>query len=126
VCSDRLTVASAPFRPPLLEIPYERITAFDFQGGARTRGGGCIGGGFGFAGAAQGILAVSLLNSLTTRTEGDSVVRISAIDGEIYLHHGGILPDMLRTAFGPAVNAVLARSSRANMDAQSARPPKST
>jgi hypothetical protein len=118
VCRDRLTVASVPFRPPLREIPYERITAFDFQGGARTRGGGFIGGGFGFEGAAKGILAATVLNTLTMRTEVNSVVRISAIDGEIYLHHGGILPEMLRTAFGPAVNAVSARSSRPNTDAR--------
>jgi hypothetical protein len=90
----------------MIELPYTHIREFDFQGGVTNRGGGFIGGGFGVVGAASGMIVASVLNSLTAKTKVNSLVRISASDGELYLHRGGVLPDLLRTIFARAVNAV--------------------
>ena len=47
---------------------------------------------------------------------------LAVADGEIYLHHGAVLPDVLRMLFGPAVNAVSARGSAAKPGAQAIDP----
>jgi hypothetical protein len=46
--------------------------------GAWRKGGGVIGGGFGVAGAAEGMLVATALNALTTRTGVTPVVRLGA------------------------------------------------
>lgn len=37
-------------------MPYSELTVLEMSGGARTTGGGFMGGGFGLAGAAEGML----------------------------------------------------------------------
>jgi hypothetical protein len=109
VCADHLAVIQIAHPSSVIELSYERIHDFDFEGGATSKGGGFIGGGFGVIGAASGMIVASVLNSLTARTSINSLVRISASDGEVYLHRGGLYPQQLRTVFGPAVNAVHGR-----------------
>lgn len=92
-------------------VPYDELVSLDFYGGRETRGGGFFGGGFGLLGALQGMVVASLLNSLTTKTSVNSVVRISGVKGETLLHIAGVMPQELRTMFAPAVNAVAARKS---------------
>jgi hypothetical protein len=98
-------------RDEQIEIPYERLIGFEFKGGVTRTGGGFFGGGFGLAGAVEGILAARVLNDLTAKTKVNSLVRISASDGELYVHHGAVPPEELRSLFAPAVNAVEARGA---------------
>jgi len=117
VCADCLKIATVPLTPIIVEMSYERLVGFDFQGGAMSTGGGFFGGGFGVEGAVKGMLVASVLNSLTEKTTINTVVRISAVDGELYIHHGGALPDALRTLLARAVNAVAARGRSAAIPA---------
>jgi hypothetical protein len=80
----------------VVTIPYERITDIEIAGGAVTRRGGFIGGGFGLEGAAEGMLVASLLNSLTTKTAVDTGLAIASVDGELLLNHNKIPRDDLR------------------------------
>lgn len=91
---DAVDIRAEVFGVGIATIPYARLTGIDIAGGAITRGGGFIGGGFGVAGAAEGMLVASLLNSLTRRTTID--LAIASIDGELLLNHSVIPPDELR------------------------------
>ena len=101
ICSVLTLPDAVDIRAEVLEsasqrFPTPRLTGIDIAGGAITRGGGFIGGGFGVAGAAEGMLVASLLNSLTRRTTIDTGLAIASIDGELLLNHSVIPPDELR------------------------------
>jgi hypothetical protein len=99
-------VAPVAFGQVPQPISYSDLLSFHFDGGARTTGGGFIGGGFGLKGAAGGMVAASVLNALTTKTAVNSFVRISGREGETVLHIPDVTPAVLRNWFAPAVNAV--------------------
>jgi hypothetical protein len=112
LAEDQMTLASIPLDlAGGVVAPYDYLLDFEFSGGATSRGGGFLGGGFGLQGAVEGMIVASVLNSLTSKTTINSIVRISGSDGETFLHHGVSLPDELRRLFGPAVNAVKHRSA---------------
>jgi len=69
--------------------------------GAIRSGGGFIGGGFGLAGAAVGMLTASALNSITTKTGIDTVLHLQTPDAELFLHHDEVPPEALRRALSP-------------------------
>jgi hypothetical protein len=82
-------------------IPYAEMTGLEIAGGVRTEGGGFIGGGFGIAGAAEGMLVSSILNSLTRRTTINTGLAISSVHGELLLNHDRIGNSELRRTLSP-------------------------
>ena len=92
------------------EIPYDDVAAIEIGGpGARQRGGGFVGGGFGLQGAGEGMLIAAALNLLTTRTTVDTVICIQTRSAELFLHHGEIKPDALRIELSPVFTALRQR-----------------
>jgi hypothetical protein len=66
-----------------------------------TMGGGFIGGGFfgdglSAKGPIEGMVVASRLNSLTARTEINTVVRMATSTGELFSHNGHAAPEELR------------------------------
>lgn len=83
----------------IVTVPTSAIVAADISGrGAVTEGGGFIGGGFGLEGAAVGVGVAAVLNSLTTKTRMETVLRLATTNGEVFLHYGSLPPDRLRIA----------------------------
>lgn len=78
-------------------VSYRDIVAIEIGGpGAQHSGGGFIGGGFGLAGAASGMLIGAALNMLTTHTTVDTVICLQTDSAEIFLHTKESTPDDLR------------------------------
>jgi hypothetical protein len=83
-------------------VAYSDIVAIEIGGpGAQRRGGSFFGGGFGVAGAAEGMLVASALNLLTTRTTVDTVVCLKTRSAELFLHTSSQTPDGLRMQLSP-------------------------
>lgn len=57
-------------------VPYSEVTALQVSGSNTETSAGLWGGGFGVVGAAEGILAAAVINSLTRRTKVFTVLRI--------------------------------------------------
>jgi Short C-terminal domain len=69
-------------------VAYDQIIALEVGGGTTRSGGGFIGGGFGVTGAVEGMLAASVLNSLTSRTQINTILRLATPASEyIFLSH---------------------------------------
>jgi hypothetical protein len=110
VCPDHLAITPVPLDAgPAVLVRFEELIAFDLQGGAWKRGKAVIGGGIGAAGIVGGLIVASVLNRLMSRSGVNTVLRISATNGELFAHHGSLVPNDLRTQLGPAVNAIAAR-----------------
>ena len=74
----------------------------DIEGaGAFRSGGGFMGGGFGLAGAAAGMLTASALNALTTRTGIETILHLQTPSAELFLYHGKVTPEALRRSLSP-------------------------
>jgi hypothetical protein len=83
-------------------ITYAEIVSVQIDGpGTVSRGGGFIGGGFGFEGALEGIAIAGILNALTTRTKIHTFIQIVSDAGEVFLHYGRLEPGALRIAMSP-------------------------
>ena len=83
-------------------VPYSEIDALEIGGpGAQRHGGGFMGGGFGIAGAAEGMLVASALNLMTTRTTISTVVCLKTKSAELFLHTSSQTPDALRMRLSP-------------------------
>src|SRR5437879_5172452 len=68
-------------------ITYPEVIGIQIEGpGAVSRGGGFIGGGFGFEGALEGIAIATVLNALTTKTKIHTFIQILSDVGEVFLH----------------------------------------
>ena len=82
-------------------IPYSAVRALEVTGGTTRSGGGFFGGGFGVQGAAEGMLVASVLNSLTSRTRINTVLRLATPSAEyVFLSHR-IDADALRLSLTP-------------------------
>jgi len=69
-------------------VPYADILALQISGSTTHSNAGVFGGGFGVAGAAEGMLAASVINSLTSKTTTYSLVRIAARAAEyVFVSH---------------------------------------
>jgi hypothetical protein len=89
---------------PLLQLAYTDALAMDFSGPGRVeKGGRFIGGGFGFKGAVEGMIVASVLNSLTRKSEVQSVIRWEARDLEVFLFTSAATPAELRVKLSPAL-----------------------
>jgi hypothetical protein len=104
-----LRALSTATHDPLLQLPYSDALAMDFSGPGRVeKGGGFIGGGFGFRGAVEGMIVASVLNKLTRKSEIQSVIRWEARNLEVFLFTSAATPSELRVKLSP----VLARIAR--------------
>ena len=68
---------------------YDTFKALEVSGaGAKTSGGGFIGGGFGLGGAIAGMLAASVMNAATTKTEIETDVSLTATAWAVIVVYG--------------------------------------
>jgi hypothetical protein len=103
---------------PVMKYPYAEMVALDFDGPGRiTRGGGFIGGGFGLLGAVEGMAIAAVLNSLTTRSEIESLIRVEAPAMEAFFFTDTATPRDLRIQF----SGVLGRIKRGSLDTVTGR-----
>jgi len=82
-------------------VGYETLAIAITGQGERKSNLGLWGGGFGVKGAATGILAATVLNSLTSRTDIDTVVALSDSTQELYFHYDKETPEALRMRLAP-------------------------
>jgi hypothetical protein len=82
-----------------LVMPVATLTACTIGGdGTVTTDGGFIGGGFGIEGAALGIAAATLLNSIAKTSTTNTLLHLTWPKGEIFLHTNRFEPEILRRA----------------------------
>lgn len=92
---------------PLIRSPYHDAVALEFSGpGLVTSGARVFGGGFGLVGAAGGILASAVLNSLTKRTSIHTIIRYQAVNMEAFFFHSRATPDQLRVALSQVLSHI--------------------
>ena len=84
-----------------LEIGWAGLSVDIGGAGAMRKGGGFIGGGFGLAGAAAGMLTASALNAMTSSTSIDTVIHLQAPSGELFFHYDQQTPEVLRRTLSP-------------------------
>lgn len=102
----------------IAQVPYADIMAIEIGGpGAQRHGGGFFGGGFGVAGAAEGMLVASALNLLTTHTTINTVLCLKTKSAELFLHISSQTPDALRMFLSP-VFTILRRQQLAQAAGQ--------
>lgn len=88
-------------------VPNVEIASIEISGpGTTTTGGGFIGGGYGAAGALEGIAVAAVLNTLTTKSKIHTFISIITNIGEIHFHYGGMEPSALRIAIAPIYTAL--------------------
>src|SRR5262249_16799941 len=110
-------------------IPYPEIVDFSITGpGTVTTGGGFIGGGFGVAGALEGMAVAAVLNALTSRTKVHTFIGLVTHQGELFLHYEGMEPGALRIALrgGVYLRAPIRSDVAGRPAGEAERPPEST
>jgi hypothetical protein len=115
--TDRAALFPCRGTDALVQIPYRDIEVIDIGGpGLVKTGGGFVGGGFGVAGAVEGIAIAAVLNTLTARTTIKTVMRVQATDCELFLLCTTTEPDALRIALSRALSAI--RQARTGITAR--------
>jgi hypothetical protein len=69
----------------VFRVPFSDLTDISINGFSSTTSAGLIGGGFGFKGAAEGILAATIINRLTTETKEWVIVNVIGKTGSVEL-----------------------------------------
>ena len=109
---DRLIVVPCRQADILAAVPYTEVETVEIGGpGLVKTGGGFIGGGFGAAGAIEGMAVAAILNSLTTRTSVKTVARVQETGCELFLLHTRTTPEQLRIYLSRPLGTI--RSARA-------------
>jgi hypothetical protein len=104
---DRIAVFPPGGIKPLAKVPYSQVAAVEVGGPGLTKsGGGFVGGGFGVAGAVEGMAIASVLNALTTRVKIKTVIRVEATQAELFFLHTLIEPEALRIELSRALGAI--------------------
>ncbi len=93
--------------PPTV-LSLRAITDIRVQDQTVVKGGGFMGGGFGLAGAAEGMLAAGLLNAVTTRRKALVTVTISTAAGWVLMQCVGYDPATVRLFLRPFADAAVA------------------
>ena len=75
-------------------------------------GGGFIGGGFGLGGAIAGMLAASVMNAATTKTEIETNVSLTATDWAVIVVYDQVEPDALRIGLASPIGRIANESTR--------------
>ena len=110
--ADRIAVFPYQRMDAVAQIPYRDIEAVDIGGPGLVRsGGGFSGGGFGVAGAVEGMAIATVLNVLTTQTAIKTIMRIQAAGCELFLLCTTTGPEALRICLSRPLGAV--RQARA-------------
>lgn len=105
----------------LVHLPYSEVIDVTVDGGVYQKGGGFSGGGFGVVGFAVGAAASMALNKVTTRTEIQTLVRITTNRGEINLYTNQITPSDLELSLSEVRTGI--RQSMSHRDLQTATSP---
>lgn len=96
-------------------VPINSLTSVDISGpGTQTTNAGIVGGGFGLAGAVQGMLAATLINAATTRKKTDTFLRIATSEMETHFHLSNIEPSELRLVLSPLFVAMESKKAAPN------------
>jgi hypothetical protein len=94
-------------------LSYEEIEGIDVSGpGAYRDGRRFVGGGFGLAGAAEGMLIAVALNALIGTTTIESILRVKGPRTELFVVTDAATPRQLTIELSP-ISALLARAERA-------------
>ena len=118
---DRLVLCALGDWSVLAEVAYGEIEDIEIGGpGLVKTGGGFAGGGFGTAGALEGMAVAAVLNALTTRTTITTVLRIQARKRELFLLWTESTPAQLRIGLSRPLGEI--RAARAAADQSPARP----
>jgi len=92
---------------PRIRTPYAEARGLEFSGpGEVKKGGKFFGGGFGLVGAVEGMIAATVLNSLTSQSEIQTIIRFEAADLEAFFFHSQTTPDKLRINLSEAVSRI--------------------
>jgi hypothetical protein len=84
--TDRLGVFPCQHTDALVQVPYRDVEGVDIGGpGLVKSGGGFVGGGFGVAGAVEGMAIAAVLNALTKQAKINTVIRVQARECELFL-----------------------------------------
>ncbi len=114
--ADSMAVFPSRRTNALVQVPYRDIDVVDIGGpGLVKSGGGFVGGGFGVAGAVESMAIATALNTLTTKTKIRTVVRIQAVQCELFLLCTTAGPEALRIGLSQALGAI--RHARAGITA---------
>ena len=95
-------------------IPYSDVVTFEIEGrGVVKSGTRLMGGGFGLAGAAAGMLAATAINSLTSKTNIETVINIQADTKAVILFYDQVDPTNLKLQLSPAIARIEAAKRKA-------------
>lgn len=103
------------------EVKLEQLTALKIEGPGRiTSDAGVMGGGFGLEGAALGIGVAALINTLTTKSETNTILYIAWPGAELFLHTSSYTPDEARLILSHTFSAIqsVANVGRADLASQ--------
>lgn len=104
---DEVRFATVDYGGDNSAIRYQDITALDIEGRGIVRSGSQVmGGGFGFSGAAEGMLAASLLNSLTARSRIETVVNLRTPEWGLILFYDQMPPVNLKRHLSAAFSQI--------------------
>jgi DNA-directed RNA polymerase subunit RPC12/RpoP len=119
-----VTITPEQRQDPVDRIPYAQIHSIQVDGTSTRRNAGMMGGGFGIAGAAEGMLAASVINSLTARTTVNTILRIAAASSEFVFVSDTIESKSLEMFLTPVYPRV--RQARAPEASSTSAPQAST
>jgi Short C-terminal domain len=123
---DRLLIFAHRRAEILAVLPYSGIEDVEIGGpGLVSSGGGFFGGGFGVAGAIEGMAIASVLNGLSSRTSIKTIVRIQGTNCELFLLHTRLTPDRLRMELSHPLSVIRAARSPGPAAIQHEAPMKS-
>ena len=109
-------VIDAPNRQD--RLTYEEVQAVQVSGSTTTTSAGVWGGGFGFEGAAEGMLVASVINAVTRRTKRYSVLRIAASSAEYVFVSHNVDSNALQISLTPVVLRLRQAQSRTAGDSR--------
>jgi hypothetical protein len=93
-----------------MKFQYAEIESLSVGGPGLIRSGGrFLGGGFGVAGAAEGIAASAVLNALTSHSHITTVLDLQAKDRQVWLRYGGATPEALTIRLAEVFAKIKAR-----------------
>lgn len=122
--ADRLVIRRYRRPEVVEELLYGDIEDVEIGGpGVVRSGGGFRGGGFGAAGAIEGMAIAAALNALTVRTKITTVIRVQASTSELFLLDTKLPPDQLRIHLSQPLAAI--RAARAASEPPPAASPVS-
>jgi hypothetical protein len=108
---DRIEIGSATELSKRLPIPLTRFLDLRIEGQSLSRGFGFFGGGFGVKGAAEGMLAASVLDALTRRTQKWVTIELVTDDGWVQLRLDDADVIQVREDLRVLADAIVSRQS---------------